>query len=159
MRIISFRDTVLFKRGFWMAAAALIAAVGAPSMLDGSLIAQPLVHLTPLVLLAGFWVYFIGRMRIVALADEVIDCGSHLQVRRGAVQDLVPLSTIASAEVLTVHRLHRISLRLRAPTRFGERIEFWPPASLWGNLRAVQRFAQDLARRAQVSPALHNAAA
>ena len=148
MRIISFRDTALFKRGFWLGAAAVIAAVAAPSALDGRLVGAPLVHATPLVILALFLAWFLGRMRILALADEVIDCGDHLQVRRGALQDLVPFAAIAGVEVLTAHRLHRVSLRLHSPGRFGGRIEFWPPASLWGNLGAVQRFARELSVRA-----------
>jgi hypothetical protein len=148
MRIISFRDTALLKRGLWFGAAALLAAVAAPAALDGSLFAAPLVHVTPLVILALFLAWFLGRLQILALVDEVIDCGDHLQVRRGVLQDLVPLAAIASAEVLTAHRLHRVCLRLRTPTRFGSRIQFWPPASLWGNAAAVERFARDLSARA-----------
>lgn len=148
MRIISFRDTALLKRGFWFGAAAVIAAVAAPAALDGSLVAAPLVHVTPLALLALFLAWVLARARILALVDEVIDCGDHLQVRRGSAQDLVPFAQVAAVDVVTAHRLHRVSLRLRTPTRFGSRIDFWPPASLWGNVGAVERFARDLAARA-----------
>jgi hypothetical protein len=45
--------------------------------------------------------------------------------------------------------MHRIIIHLREPTKFGKRIDFWPQASLRGNLFGVQQVVTDLADRAK----------
>jgi hypothetical protein len=45
--------------------------------------------------------------------------------------------------------MHRIIIHLRERTKFGERIDFWPQASLLGNLFGVQQVVMDLANRAK----------
>jgi hypothetical protein len=149
MQVISFKDTILYKRGFWLSAAALVAAVAAPSIVDGSLLAQPVVHVVPICILIGFWVYFLQKGRFFSIADEVVDCGDHLKVRRGRTAVDIPFSNISSAEVSTAYRMHRITIHLREPTKVGNRLDFWPQASLWGNLFAVQQVVLDLAGRAK----------
>jgi hypothetical protein len=44
--------------------------------------------------------------------------------------------------------MHRIVNHLRERSKMGSRIDFWPQASLWGNLFAVRQVALDLADRA-----------
>jgi hypothetical protein len=149
MPVISFKDTILYKRGFLLSAVALVVAVAAPSVVDGSILSQPVVHITPLCVLIGFCVFFLQKGRFFSVADEVVDCGDHLKVRRAGTAVDILFSTIASAEVRTDYRVHRIILRLRERTKIGNRIEFWPLASLWGNLFAVQKVASDLADRAK----------
>jgi hypothetical protein len=149
MRIISFKDTILYKRGFWLSAVALVAAVAAPSVVDRSIFRQPLLHMAPLGILIGFCVYFLQKGRFFSIADEVIDCGDHLKVRRARTEALIPFSLIDSADVRTAYRMHRITIRLRERTRIGIRIDFWPQASLWGNLVAVQQVASGLLERAK----------
>src|ERR1700692_8571 len=98
MQVISFKDTTLYKRGFWLSAAALVAAVAAPSVVDGSLFAQPIVPIVPLCVLIGVWIYFLQRAGFFSIADEVVDCGEALKVRRGRTEIEIPLSAFASAE-------------------------------------------------------------
>jgi hypothetical protein len=148
MRLISFKNTVLLKRGVWISAAALIAYAAAPSLLNGELWSKPLVSLTPLCILAGFWVYFLRKSAYYRLADQVIDCEDHLQVRRGRSDAIIPIANIAEAEVATYFKIHRIALRLRQPSPLGDRIDFLPQASLWGNLPAIQQLAARLTARA-----------
>ena len=149
MQVISFKDTTLYKRGFWLSAAALVAAVAAPSFVDKSIFDQPLVHIFPIFILIGFWVYFLQRGRFFSIADEVVDCGDHLKVRRAGMDVEIRFSNILTAEVSTAYRMHRITIHLRERTNIGKSVDFWPQASLWGNLFGVQRIAMDLTDRAK----------
>jgi hypothetical protein len=139
----------LYKRGFWLSAVALVAAVSGPSVLDRSLLAEPVVHIVPICILIGFWVYFLQRARFFSIADEVVDCGDHLKVRRGGAEVNIPFSSISAVDVSSTYSMHRISVHLREQTRIGSRVEFWPQASLWRNLSAVQRVAMGLSDRAR----------
>jgi hypothetical protein len=147
LQVISFRNTALFKRGIWLTAAALIACVTAPFMVDGSLWRNPLPNVFAVGALCLFLGFFLWKAQIHRLADEVVDCVDSLKVRRGAFQAIVPFSNIATADVSTSSGIHRITVRLRAPTKLGSTIEFLPQASLWSNLSGVQRVAAGLAER------------
>jgi hypothetical protein len=81
MQVISFKHAVLYKRGFWSSAAALVTAVTAPSVVDRSIFNQPAVHIIPICILIGFWGYFLQKGRFFSIVDEVVDCGDHLKVR------------------------------------------------------------------------------
>jgi len=45
--------------------------------------------------------------------------------------------------------MHWITLRLRKSSTLGDRIDFLPQASLWGNLPAIQQVAARLTARAR----------
>jgi hypothetical protein len=158
VQVISFKDTILYKRGIWLSAAALVAAVAAPSVIDGSIFNQPIVHVVPLSILIGFWVYFLQKARLFSIVDEVVDCGDHLNVRRARTEVVIPFSTIVSVEVTTDFRMHRITIHLRERTKIGSRIDFWPQASLWSNISGVQQLALSLAERAKVAGASRQSA-
>jgi hypothetical protein len=149
MQVISFKDTVLYKRGFWLSAVALVAAVAAPSVVDKSIFDQPFVHAIPICILIGFWIYFLQNGRFFSIADEVVDCGDYLKVRRARTEVKILFSSISAAEVATTYRIHRITVHLRQQTNLGTQIDFWPQARHWGNLFAVQQVANDLAERAR----------
>jgi hypothetical protein len=148
MRVISFRNTVLFKRGIWLTAAALIVFAVTPSALDGSLWQNPESSLFAVGILGGFFVYLLRKTPIHRLADEVLDCDDHLKVRRGRKEEIIRFSNIAAADVSTSAGIHRITVRLRQPTKLGGQIEFLPQASLWSNLSGVKRVAAGLTDRA-----------
>jgi hypothetical protein len=148
MQLISFKNTVLLKRGVWISAAALAAYAAAPSMLSGDLWRRPVMTVVPLCILGVFFVYFLRATAFHRLADQVVDCSDHLQVRKGRTDEVISFANISGAEVSTHLRLHRITVHLRKPTSLGDRIDFLPQASLWGNLPAVQQVALRLASRA-----------
>jgi hypothetical protein len=148
MQVISFKHTILFKRGMWLSAVALIAFVMTPWMLDGSLLRNPIPHLGAVGILSGFWVYFLRRAQIHRVAEEVVDCEDHLKVRRGRIEDIIPFSNISMADVSTNNGIHRITVHLREPTKLGKEIVFLPQAILWSNLSGVQRMASGLTERA-----------
>ena len=147
-QVISFRSTALFKRGIWLTAAALIACVATPFLLDGGLWRNPLPSLFGVSALCIVFGYFLHKTQIHRLADEVIDCEAGLKVRRGRIEEMVPFSNISAAEVSTSNGIHRITVRLRVPVKLGREIEFLPQASLWSNLSKVERVALGLTDRA-----------
>jgi hypothetical protein len=148
MRVISFKHTDLFKRGIWLTAAALLAFAVTPSVLDDSLWQNPASSLFAVGILCAFFVYFFWKTQIHRLADEVIDCDDHLNVRRGRTQEIIRFSNVAAADVSTSGGIHRITVRLRQPVKLGRQIDFLPQASLWSNLPGVKRVATGLTDRA-----------
>jgi hypothetical protein len=149
VRAISFKNTALFKRGIWLSAIALILFVAAPSVLNGNLWRNPLPSAIAIGILCAALIYFFWNTQMHRLADEVLDCGDRLKVRRGRIEETIPLSQISAAEVTSRGGFHRISLRLKERSKlFGNRIEFLPQASLWANLAALKGLVQDLSERA-----------
>ena len=149
MRAISLKNTALFKRGIWLSAIALILFVGAPSVLNGNLWRNPLPSAIAIGILCAALIYFIWNTQVHRLADEVLDCGDHLKVRRGRIEQTISLSQVSAVEVSSSSGFHRITVRLKERSKhFGDRIEFLPQASLWSNLGALKALAQDLSERA-----------
>jgi hypothetical protein len=151
MQVISFKNTVLFKRGIWLSAAALIACVAVPSVLDGDLRQNPAPAMFAVGIVGVVFIVFLRRTQIHRLADEVQDCGDHLKVRRGRTEETIRFSNIAIADVATGSGIHRITVRLHKPTKFGGQVEFLPQASLWSNVSRVKRVAADLTDRAHLA--------
>jgi hypothetical protein len=148
VKAISFRNTALFKRGIWLSAAALGVFVFAPAALNGKLWRNPLPSAIAGGILCAALLYFFRKTQIHGLADEVLDCGDSLKVRRGRTEDAIPLSGISAVEVSSSGGFHRITVRLRERSKLGGRIEFLPQASLWSNLPAIRALAEGIAQRA-----------
>jgi hypothetical protein len=148
MQAISFKNTRLFKRGIWLSAAALIAFVAAPSAVDGELWRNPLPSAIAIGLLCAALLYFFWRTQIHRLADEVLDCQDSLKVQRGRHEEIIPLSNVSGAEVISNGGFHRIRVRLRKRSKLGRQIDFLPQASLWSNLPAIKSVALNLTERA-----------
>jgi hypothetical protein len=150
VRAISFKNTALFKRGIWLSAIALIVFVGAPSVLNGSLWRNPLPGAIAVGILCAALIYFFRSTQMHRLADEVLDCGDRLEVRRGRIEETIPFSRISAVEVKSHGGFHRLTLRLKERSKhFSDRIEFLPQASLWSNLGALKGLAQELSERAR----------
>ncbi len=150
VRVISFKNSALFKRGIWLSAIALILFVGAPSILNGELWRNPWPSAMAVGILCAALIYFFWNTQMHRLADEVLDCGDRLEVRRGRIEEAIPLAQITAAEVVSRGGFHRITLRLKQRSKsFGNRIEFLPQASLWSNRAALKELAQDLSERAR----------
>jgi hypothetical protein len=60
------------------------------------------------------------------LADEVRDGGAFLVVRKGHVEERVPLANIINVDLSQVTNPRRLTLRLRTPGKFGDEIVFLP---------------------------------
>jgi hypothetical protein len=150
MRLISYARTPRFKRIFWLGAIALIGIVSVPSILDGSVTRNPLVSLTPLLILGGFWIYFLRRSGVFRLADEIFDCADHLKIRRGDLIEEVPFYNISGVDVST-GKPNRISIRFVTPNSFGSNMEFLPeyvPRTASWSIAEMNRVAAALRERA-----------
>ena len=150
MQSIAFKNTRLFKRGVWLSAGALIAFVAAPSALDGELWRNPAPGAIAIGLLCAALGYFFWRTQVHRLTDEVLDCRDGLKVRRGRTEEIIPLSNVSGAEVVSRGGFHRITVKLRQPSKLGRQIDFLPQASLWSNLPAIKSLALDLSERASL---------
>ncbi|KRB08878.1 hypothetical protein ASD86_06220 [Lysobacter sp. Root690] len=81
------------------------------------------------------------------LADEVVDHGDNLRVRRRGVEETVTIADIEKVSAEYAIRPIRVSLLLRKPGAFGRRIVFVPrPNSAFGTY-GESRVAADLSRR------------
>ena len=147
MQVISFKQTILFKRGIWLSAVALMVFVIVPAVSDGSVWGNPVPTVVALCVLIAFFAYFLWKLPIHRLADLVIDWGDHLVVRKRWTQEIISLSNVAGAEVSSGLGIHRIRIRLRKLSSLGQQIEFLPQASLWSSLSRVQQVASDLTER------------
>jgi hypothetical protein len=151
LRNISFKNTALFKRGIWLSAGGLIVFVFAPSAVGGGLLQNPAPTLFAAAVLGLFVAYVFRRTQVHRLADEVLDFEDHLHVRRSRTEQDIPFANILRVEVSTFSGIHRITIRLNEPAKFGRQVDFLPQASLWSNLAAVNRLAAALNGRAQAA--------
>lgn len=79
----------------------------------------------PLVM--GVFVFFLLRKLVWDLADQVMDAGDALIVRFGNDEERVPLSYIINISYSNMMNPPRVTLTLRAPSRFGREIAFCAP--------------------------------
>ncbi len=148
MQVISFRSTALFKRGVWLTVVTLLVFAALPALLDGSFMQNPAPTVFSVCLLSAVFSYFIWKLQVHRLVDEVVDGEDHLQVRRGRLEAVIAFSNVALADVSSHSGLHRVTVHLRDPSPFGLHIEFLPQASLWANPAAIRRLAGNLTERA-----------
>jgi hypothetical protein len=64
------------------------------------------------------------------LADDVVDEGGYLRVRKGRVEERVMLRDVVKVSCLNTNPV-RLSLWLHRPNRFGERVVFIPKGFAW----------------------------
>jgi hypothetical protein len=150
VRLISYSGTTRLKRAFWVGAIALIGIVCVPSILDGSFVREPVVNVVPILILGGFWVYFLNKSRVFRFADEILDCVDHLKVRRGDLSEEVQFYNISGVEV-SIGKPNRIAIRFVIPNRFGSNIEFLPeylPKTMSWSTLEMDRIAAALRDRA-----------
>ena len=81
------------------------------------------------------------------LADEVVDHGDRLRVRRRGIEETVAIADIEKVSAEYAIRPIRVSLLLRTPDAFGRRIVFVPhPNSAFGTY-GERRVAAELSQR------------
>lgn len=81
------------------------------------------------------------------LADEVVDCGDRLKVRRGGIEEIIDIADIESVSVNYAMRSHRATLYLRKAGRFGKRIVFLPRANSPFGTFGASKVIEDLKQR------------
>lgn len=149
MRVLSARWTFFHRRIFpllWFGILAF-SAVFALSLGRAQGRFEPLLLVGP-VLMTGFG-YFLMRAFVFDLADEVIDAGNALVVRKAGNEARIALADIIDVDCAIFMNPPRISLTLRTPCCFGRKIAFIPTMQrlLRFNPLAPNLFAEELINR------------
>ena len=95
------------------------------------------------ILIAGIGFYFWKKLTW-ALADEVLDGGDFLLVRKGGDEERVPLSTVMHVDAPSYLRPQRITLRLVKPGKFGSELSFALPSRFSFSPFSKHPIAEDL---------------
>lgn len=147
MQQISSGQTTAVKRlfpAFWTGLVLVFAlgAVAGHARLELTLI---------LLLLASAAVIgrLVFRKLVWDLADDVIDGGDHLLVRRGNVAERVSLANVLNVSVIPIANPLRVSLRLYRPGRLGDKVVFIPRSKSRFNPFARSRVAESLIARVE----------
>jgi len=148
MRLISYRNTAMAKLAVWFGATGILVAIATPAIVNGGFAQDAGPALGGLCALAALMFIGLWRARIHALADQVLDCGDYLEVRRGQIRENIPFATICGVSGSCFANFGRLTIRLVAPTRLGAEIDFMPHAHLWSNPPEINRFAAVLTARA-----------
>lgn len=149
MNTISSKQTYFSKRVFpilWLGGVAIFLVFGLAAATSHKVPADPMVLVVPVVMLVFGFVLF--RKLLWDLADEVQDGGSFLLVRKGPVEQRIPLANITNVSMSQLTNPKRLTLRLRTPCEFGDEVVFIPKAPLFSlNPFARNAVAEDLMRR------------
>ncbi|HEX3487575.1 MAG TPA: hypothetical protein VHT51_21140 [Micropepsaceae bacterium] len=150
---ISSKMTFFYKRIFpvlWFGVVALFVVMAIPANVAFSS-APGAIPILPFLLVPGFMVvfgYFLFRSLIFDLADDVIDEGSALAVRKANVIERIALGDIINVNSTILMNPPRITLTLRRPCGFGDTVSFMPPVRfVFLPPFAIHPIAADLIRR------------
>ncbi len=145
MNRISSKASFFVKRIFpifWFGFLLLCVAIG---VFSGIVRTDPIFLIMPFAM--AIFGFFLMRMLVWDLADEVTDHGSYLQVRRGSVEDRVDLANIMNVSSSLLVNPPRVTLRLITPGRFGKEIVFSPIRPFTLNPFASYPVVDDLIER------------
>ena len=148
MRLISSRWTFFYKRVFplfWFGFLALFAAAAWLGRHEQAGF-DPVFLLAPAAMTV--FGYFLLRALVFDLADEVLDAGDALIVRKAGEEARIALADIVNVDSSILVNPPRITLTLRTPCRFGRKVVFSPPPNrrLWAPF-APNPIAEELVER------------
>lgn len=143
--VISSRSTFLVKRFYPWFCVAVAVLVLAAAIVSGNAGKGYAPMSAPLIMSVA--AYLVLRMLVWNLADEVVDMGDHLIVRRGRREAQVAMDDIAEVVEWVYVNPRRITLKLRKPCAFGNQIAF-SPASAFTPFEGSP-IAADLLRRSK----------
>ena len=153
MEVISSRATCFHKKAF------AVVWFGFLSLAAGSLLWDRLRGIGDAsatdFLFIGFLAFLgLGIMSALVfdLADEVVDAGDYLVVRKGRQEERVELSEIVSVNYVRFVNPARVTLRLARPGALGKEIAFIPAQEL-GNLLGAKSIAAELMERVHAARA------
>jgi hypothetical protein len=149
MRTVSASGIFLFKRiipaiFFGFQGLCLISVV-----VTGAVVQTPQV-LVAFVLCGGF-TYLLLKLTVFNLADEVLDAGDHLVMRRGGREILIPLSMIIGVSENMAHNPPKVTLTLASPSEFGSTVAFMVQRESWNPFRMTCAIADELKRRCKAA--------
>lgn len=145
-RVLSTR-LVFFRRilpGFWFGMLGLMCVLLA---IKGTGESDPVgLALLPVMIVGGFVLF---RALFWCQADEVLDAGDALIVRKGGIEQTLPFARITRVSLLPLLNPPRITLHLASSGPLGERIHFSPALPLWFYPRDASPIVEGLAERAR----------
>ena len=144
MRTISSGKTFFVKRvfpAFWFGFLAIFSVTFAlnGAAKDASFLIGPIA-----MVIFGF---LLMRKFVWDLADEVRDGGDYLLVRRGSIEEKVPLTNVMNVNMSQFSNPPRLSLRLRKVGPLGDEIVFIPQCKARLNPFARNELAEQLMHR------------
>ena len=89
---------------------------------------QAMFFIVP-VLMMGFG-YFIMKKMVFNLVDQVFDAGDALLVKNGSQQEQILLADITNISYAQMMNPPQVTLSLRQPTSFGDKVTFCAPTRL-----------------------------
>jgi hypothetical protein len=102
-------------------------------------------YLMPFIML--FIGFVLMRYLISPLADEVLDGGEFLLVKKGGVEERISFANVRNVSYQDLVNPPRVTLSLREDTRLGREIVFMPPQRFGGILRGKNPLVEDLIDR------------
>jgi hypothetical protein len=133
MRRISSSMTFFYKRVFpaiWFGFLLLfMAAPFIAPLVGGSVSGSPMAFLFVPAFMIVFG-YFSMKKLVFDLVDEVMDAGDALIIRNGGSEERLALSDIMNVGYSQYMNPPRVTLSLRNPSKFGDRVAFCAPVSL-----------------------------
>jgi hypothetical protein len=149
MRRISSGMTFFYKRIFpiiWFGFLVLFMAAPFVAPKFGvSVSGSPVPFLfAPVMMIVG---YFAMKKLLFNLVDEVLDAGDALVIRNGHLEDRVALSDIMNVGYSPFMNPPRVTLSLRNPSLFGDRVSFCAPVSLMPIYSASPVVVDELIKR------------
>lgn len=147
MEQISSGQTMFIKRvfpAFWLGLL-LVFALGVVA--GGARVELPLFAL--LLASAAVIGLIVFRKLVWDLADDVLDGGDHLLVRRGDIAERVALANVLNVSINQLSNPPRVSLRLFKPGRLGDTVVFIPRSAFRFNPFARNPVAESLLARVE----------
>lgn len=155
MKRISAATTIISKRIFPVVWALVLVAVLVGGVIDGKHRSDPLFFLPPVaVLVFGL---FLWRGLAADLADEVLDMGDYLIVRKGQTTEKVLLANVMNVDSSFNVNPPRITLHLVNPCRLGRLVSFSPKSGPSLNPFAKNPLIEELVLRAHAARAKSSA--
>jgi hypothetical protein len=128
---ISSRMTFFYKRVFpifWFGFLTLVIIGPAAIAWNNEQAPQPMLFVVPIFMMV--FGYFIMKKMVFGLVDQVFDVGDALLVKNGAQQEQIPLADITNISYAQMMNPPQVTLSLRRPTSFGEKVTFCAPTRL-----------------------------
>ncbi len=146
MNTISSSGTFYYKRIFPTFFFGVVLIVSLVVLIPGAAAKQPqILVILPVLAIFG---YFIMQRFVWDLADEVLDMGDHLIVRKSGREIHVRIADIINVSVALMQNPPRITLRLASPSELGSDIAFMVKRdSAFNPFKASCSVADDLIRR------------
>ena len=146
MRRISAGTTLVSKRIFPLLWVVILCAVVIGGAVEGKFPNDPWFFVGPIVALTfGLLLWWLFASD---LADEVIDMGEYLVVRRGKLEDKIYFKHIMNIDTSTNVSPPRMTIRLTQSSRFGNLVSFSPIAARSLNPFVVNPLVEELIARA-----------